>query len=175
MLDHALSGPEGADNCERFVEAAGLKTLFPALVCLESTIPQATSCVLTRHALPDGQGASLVLVVIRLHLLTTSAVPFPQGAKKAKPSAEDTEHILGLLVSLFTNLASDTAPRLRLLAKFVEGSYEKVDRLLELREEAEGRLIGTEREIDQEKKVRLDLARRPRWSVLTFFCQGVDC
>lgn len=32
VLDHALSGPEGSDNCERFVEALGLKTLFAAFV-----------------------------------------------------------------------------------------------------------------------------------------------
>ncbi|KAL7413013.1 DUF1716-domain-containing protein [Mrakia frigida] len=108
VLDHALSGPEGSDNCEKFIEALGLKTLFAAFM--------------------------------------------GKGSKKTKPSSEDTEHILGLLVSLFTNLASETAPRIRLLAKFVEGSYEKVDRLVELREEAEGRLMGIERAIDEEKK-----------------------
>lgn len=62
--------------------------------------------------------------------------------------------MLGILVSLFTNLASESQSRLRLLAKFIEGEYEKVDRLLELREEAEGRLTVVEREIEQEKQVR---------------------
>jgi len=78
-----------------------------------------------------------------------------KGSKKAQSSAEDTEHILGILTSLFTSLASESVPRLRLLAKFVEDSYSKVDRLLDLREEAEGRLIATERAIDEEKAVRL--------------------
>lgn len=32
VLDHALSGPEGSDNCERFVEALGLKSLFTTFV-----------------------------------------------------------------------------------------------------------------------------------------------
>jgi hypothetical protein len=32
VLDHALSGPEGSGNCERFVDALGLKTLFAAFV-----------------------------------------------------------------------------------------------------------------------------------------------
>lgn len=75
-----------------------------------------------------------------------------KGSKKTKPSSEDTEHLLGLLVSLFTNLASESPARFRLLAKFVEGSYEKVDRLVELRDEAEGRLMGVERAIDEERK-----------------------
>ena len=62
---------------------------------------------------------------------------------------------MGILVSLFTNLASDTPPRIRLIAKFVEGDYEKVERLLEMREAAEGRLRPIERDIATEKKVSL--------------------
>lgn len=29
VLDHALTGPEGADNCNKFVEILGLRTIFP--------------------------------------------------------------------------------------------------------------------------------------------------
>ena len=29
MLNHALSGPEGKDNCTKFVEILGLRTIFP--------------------------------------------------------------------------------------------------------------------------------------------------
>lgn len=32
VLDHALSGSAGLANCERFVEALGLKTLFSAFM-----------------------------------------------------------------------------------------------------------------------------------------------
>lgn len=49
--------------------------------------------------------------------------------------------------SLFTNLASDSVPRIRLLSKFADSEYEKVDRLLEIRESAVTRLKITEREI----------------------------
>lgn len=69
------------------------------------------------------------------------------------PASEDTGHILGVLSSLFANLDSDSAPRIRVLAKFVESEYEKVDRLVELREQAETRLKITDREINAEKKV----------------------
>lgn len=54
---------------------------------------------------------------------------------------------------MFANLESDSAPRLRVLAKFVESEYEKVDRLIELREGAETRLKVTDRDIEREKKV----------------------
>ncbi|GMT28327.1 hypothetical protein PFISCL1PPCAC_19624 [Pristionchus fissidentatus] len=32
VLDHATTGPEGADNCAKFVEILGLRTLFPLLM-----------------------------------------------------------------------------------------------------------------------------------------------
>jgi beta-catenin-like protein 1 len=71
------------------------------------------------------------------------------------PASEDTGHILGVITSLFANLESDSPPRIRVLAKFVEAEYEKIDRLIELREQAETRLRITDREIAAEKKVRI--------------------
>lgn len=81
-----------------------------------------------------------------------------QGAQKTKKSAftstlEDDEHILGILTSLFTNLGSDSSPRIRLLAKFVEDDYEKVDRLLEMRDSAESRVKAREGELEDERRV----------------------
>lgn len=58
------------------------------------------------------------------------------------------------MASLFSNLASDSSPRIRLLAKFVENDYEKVERLLDIREGAETRLKVVDAEIEVEKKVR---------------------
>lgn len=57
------------------------------------------------------------------------------------------------MASLFSNLASDSAPRIRLMAKFIEADYEKLDRLLELRETAHKRLAATEEQIREEKQV----------------------
>jgi hypothetical protein len=76
-----------------------------------------------------------------------------KSSRGATSAAEDEEHILGVLVSLFSNLDSDSAPRIRLLAKFVEDEYEKVDRLLELREAAEARVKGREGELAAERRV----------------------
>ena len=64
---------------------------------------------------------------------------------------EDTTHTLGILSSLFTNLPSDSPPRIRLLAKFVESNYEKTDKLLDIRTSAQARLAVTDQEIDAEK------------------------
>lgn len=92
------------------------------------------------------------------------------NGKKSKLSAattyEDTEHLLSLISSLLTSLSSDSPARLRLLAKFVETDYEKVDRLIEIREEVEMRVstVGEdeaendEEEMDEDDKylVKLD-------------------
>lgn len=80
--------------------------------------------------------------------------------KKAKSdlisttASEDTSHILGIIASLFSNLESESPARVRLLMKFAEGEYEKVDKLIELRENGEGRLKVTQKEIEAEKQVR---------------------
>lgn len=81
-----------------------------------------------------------------------------QGEPKKKsphatPQREDEEHLISILSSLFTNLPSDSPSRIRVVMKFVENEYEKVERLLEMRERAKGALRGIEREIDEEKKV----------------------
>ncbi|KAK2466249.1 hypothetical protein APHAL10511_001891 [Amanita phalloides] len=70
------------------------------------------------------------------------------------PASEDMAHILGIMSSLFSNIASDSTSRIRLLAKFVEGDYEKVDKLLEIRDSAHTRLKVTDAIIDAEKKKR---------------------
>ncbi|TFK43491.1 Catenin-beta-like protein [Crucibulum laeve] len=75
-----------------------------------------------------------------------------QKANAATPASEDTAHILGIISSLLSNLASDSMGRIRLLTKFVEGNYEKVDKLLEIRDNARTRLKSTEAEIEAEKQ-----------------------
>jgi len=79
-----------------------------------------------------------------------------QAQKKnaSAPPSEDLSHILGIISSLLTNLPSDSPERIRLLAKFVENDYEKVDKLLDIRDSARTRLKVTDREIETDKKVR---------------------
>ncbi len=61
--------------------------------------------------------------------------------------------MLGMMSSLLSNIASDSTSRIRFLAKFVEGDYEKVDKLLEIRDNARTRLKATDAAIVAEKKV----------------------
>lgn len=70
----------------------------------------------------------------------------------ASAISDETGHILGVLSSLFSNLPSDSPARTRLLAKFVENDYEKVDRLLDIRDSATAKLSVVDREIGTERK-----------------------
>ncbi|KAL0574666.1 hypothetical protein V5O48_007282 [Marasmius crinis-equi] len=116
-LDFAMSGPAGTASCEAFIEALGLKTLFPIFM---------------------GKGTK------------------KKSSTSVLPASEDTTHILGIISSLFSNIASDTPERIRLLAKFVENSYEKVDRLLEIRDNAKTRLRAADKSIEEQKKALVD-------------------
>ncbi len=73
-----------------------------------------------------------------------------KGKKAAVQTHTEMEHILSLISSLWTSLESDSPPRLRLLTKFVEKEYEKVDRLVELRAELMGRMEKAEQEAEEE-------------------------
>ncbi|KDN38524.1 DUF1716-domain-containing protein [Tilletiaria anomala UBC 951] len=61
-------------------------------------------------------------------------------------TAEDEEHVLSIMVSLLNALPRDSMERIRFLAKFVEKDYEKLDRLLELRERFRERLARADAE-----------------------------
>ena len=72
------------------------------------------------------------------------------------PASEDLSHILGIISSLLSNLPSESPSRIRLLAKFVEADYEKVDKLIELRDIARKRLNLTEAEVEADRQVFLN-------------------
>ena len=74
-------------------------------------------------------------------------------ALASAPASDDVSHSLGIISSLLTNLPSDSDHRIRLLAKFVDGEYEKIDKLIEIREAARKRLRDTDAQIQDEKQV----------------------
>ncbi|KZP33005.1 DUF1716-domain-containing protein [Athelia psychrophila] len=109
------------------------------------------------YALSGAAGsASCEAFVEALGLKTLFSALMGKVSKKTSnagaPASEDTGHILGIAASLFSNLASETPARVRLLAKFVESNYEKADKLLEIRDSAQSRLAALESEIEKEKQ-----------------------
>ncbi|KAI6047141.1 Catenin-beta-like protein [Pisolithus marmoratus] len=144
----------------------GIKSLFLAsegvdlmlLMMKEKLQSKSRSIKVLDYAMSGPAGSEVCSTFVEvLGLKTLFSAFMGKASKKQKrnpgtQATEDTSHILGIISSLFTNLPSDSSGRIRLLAKFVENEYEKVDKLLEIREHASNRLKQTDAEIETEKK-----------------------
>ncbi|KAF9453073.1 DUF1716-domain-containing protein [Macrolepiota fuliginosa MF-IS2] len=111
------------------------------------------------YAMSGPKGSDICAAFVEaLGLKTLFSIFMGKAQKKKNTTAppEDLSHILGIISSLLSNLPSDTPERIRLLTKFVENNYEKVDKLLEIRDSAHTRLEVTNREIEADKKEMLD-------------------
>ena len=131
VLDYAMSGPEGAPVCNAFVEALGLKTIFTAFM------------------------GKVWFLLCRSFIIY---IPPSQASKRLRAvetitASDDVAHSLGVISSLLTSLPADSNSRLRLLAKFVDNDFEKIDKLIEIREAARKRLKDTDLRLQQEKQV----------------------
>ncbi|KAG6332958.1 hypothetical protein ID866_6132 [Astraeus odoratus] len=139
-----------------------IKSLFLAsegVDLIEKLQSRSRSIKTLDYAMSGSEGSEICSTFIEALGLKTlfSAFMGKQTSKKQKhgtsfQATEDASHILGIISSLFTNLPSDSSDRIRLLAKFVENNYEKVDKLLEMREHASNRLKAVDAEIEAEKK-----------------------
>ena len=86
------------------------------------------------------------------HLIEAAALKPLFSTFMKKQDASSTEHLLGIFASLLRHLPAESAPRIRLLGKFIEKDYEKIARLLHLRTEYAARVGAVDREIAAERK-----------------------
>ena len=110
VLNHAMCNAEGTDNCMKFVEVYGLRSLFPAFM------------------------------------------KPPKSSKKAGSSEQEyEEHVCSIIASLFRNVQGPF--RDRIISKFVENDYEKVDRLMELHFKYKRRVTLVDEEVRRERRL----------------------
>ncbi|TIA84981.1 hypothetical protein E3P99_04097 [Wallemia hederae] len=128
----------------QFREAEGVDLMV--LIAQERLISRTRAIKTLDHAMSGPEGSLNSESFIDANGLTVlfgafmNKFPQKKNALGAVSIQEQEEHILGIMVSLFSNLGSDTPGRVRLLTKFVENDYEKVDRLLDIRENASNRV-----------------------------------
>lgn len=147
-LCSALGEPE---NKKLFLDSEGVDLMV--IMLKEKKQSRSRSIKVLDYAMSGPAGTQCCEVFVEaLGLKSLFSTFMGKVSKKNKTQTEDISHTLGIVSSLFSNLASDSAARIRLLAKFVENTYEKTDKLLEIRDAAQGRLKETEAEIEQEKK-----------------------
>ena len=78
--------------------------------------------------------------------------------QRSSTDAQTTEHLLDIFLAMLNTLPSESAPRIRLLGKFIEKDYEKISRLLQLRTDYTTRLAAVDAEIALEEAQSLDRA-----------------
>jgi len=138
-----------------FLESEGVDLMV--LMMKEKVQAQSRAIKTLDYATSGTTGTDVCMTFVEAYGLKTLFSAFMgKKSKKQKanaaPGSEDTSHILGVISSLLSNLPSDTPARIRLLAKFVENGYEKVDRVIEIRDTARSQLHTIEREIERERK-----------------------
>ncbi|KAK0733145.1 Catenin-beta-like protein [Lasiosphaeria miniovina] len=153
--------PEKGGDEEEYME-----NLFGALTCLADE-------PVGKEKLVDAEGVELCLIMLKegkkskpaaLRLLDHAAMGLSGTgvcvkiveAGGLKPTftlfmktkdGKTTEHLLGIFASMLRLLPVDSAERIRLLAKFVEKDYEKIDKLLKLRRGYGGRVAAVDAQI----------------------------
>ncbi|KAG9006053.1 hypothetical protein FRB94_001034 [Tulasnella sp. JGI-2019a] len=152
-LCSALAEPEIK---KLFVESEGVELMV--IMMKEKMLARPRSIKVLDYATSGVAGTASCEAFVDALGLKTLFSAFMGKVKKDKSTltttsaGEDASHVLGIISSLFSNIPSDSTARVRLLTKFVESEYEKVDKLLEIREGAEARLVVTNKEIASEKQ-----------------------
>jgi beta-catenin-like protein 1 len=102
---------------------------------------------------------------------------FSTFMKTKKHDPEQTEHILGIFASLLRSLPGNSDTRFRLLAKFLEKDYEKVNKLITLRRDYatrvstfDAKLADRKRGLSKEEQDELELENIP-----TRLSEGLYC
>ncbi|CAK7269855.1 hypothetical protein SEPCBS119000_003784 [Sporothrix epigloea] len=110
LLDHAASGMYAGDVCRALVEAGGLKPIFT--IFMKGTGDEDTAGGKQKHKKCKGKRAA-------------------EG--RGLQAGPTVEHLLAIFYTMLRLLPADAPERIRLLAKFVEKEYEKVEQLMALR------------------------------------------
>ncbi|XP_051167877.1 beta-catenin-like protein 1 [Leptopilina boulardi] len=129
VLSYAMNGPDGKDNCNKFVDILGLRTIFP------------------------------------LFMKTPT-----KNRKKLLSVEQHEEYVVWIIASMLKNCKG--TQRQRLLSKFTENDFEKVDRLMELHFKYLERVEEIEKEAQEENDEDESYLKRLDGGL--FILQGVD-
>lgn len=128
----------------KFIEAEGIELCLIMLREGKTSKPRALR--IFDHALGGPAGISCCEKLVEVAGLKPTFALFMKIQDK-----QTTEHLLGILASMLRSLPANEAPRIRLLAKFVEKDYQACGRLVELRREYASKVAVIDEEIRQER------------------------
>ncbi|MCJ1322687.1 hypothetical protein MMC15_008036 [Xylographa vitiligo] len=129
---------------QKYLDGEGIELCL--IMLKEGKMSRPRALRLMDHALGGSTGISCCEKLVEAAGLK---VIFTMFMKKI--DTQSTEHLLGILASMLRSLPGDSAPRIRLLGKFVEKNYEKIDRLIQLRRDYNSRVSNVDQTIKHER------------------------
>ncbi|KAF2424950.1 DUF1716 domain protein [Tothia fuscella] len=128
----------------KFVETEGVEL---ALIMLrDGKMSKQRALRLLDHAVGGSSGAGVCEKLVDAQGIKTV---FGMFMKKQDNSA--TEHLLGIFAALLRCLPGDSAPRIRVLAKFMEKDYEKIEKIVKLRRDCAARVSAVDGQVKAER------------------------
>lgn len=137
------------DGKAQFVEAEGVELCL--IMLKEGKRSKPAALRLLDHAVGGAAAAGGAEVCQKLVDAGGLKTTFTMFMKK-HPDNQATEHLVGIFSWMLRLLPGGSGERIRLLAKFVEKDYEKVDKLIKLRRDFAARMRLIDEQLAQEKK-----------------------
>ncbi|KAG0259453.1 hypothetical protein BG011_002617 [Mortierella polycephala] len=161
MLENLFNGLCSAlqekENKRLFLEGEGIELMV--IMIKEKKMARIRAVKVLDFAMSTKAGTANCLRFVEIMGLKTLFSIFSRkGLEKLKKAyksfseVEEEEHIIGIMASLVRNLPLESGHRLRVVRKFVEDDYAKLERLLDLREGYEARVKALDEKIEQENK-----------------------
>ncbi|KAI9852845.1 MAG: hypothetical protein M1824_001690 [Vezdaea acicularis] len=126
LFDCVTCALEEIEGKQKFVEAEGVELCL--IMLREGRWSKPRALRLLDHALGGHHGVAACQKLVEALGLKTIFAMFMK-----KQDSQTTEHILGILASLLRLLPATSTERIRTLAKCVEKDYEKIERLVKMR------------------------------------------
>ncbi|KAG0280688.1 hypothetical protein BGZ95_009155 [Linnemannia exigua] len=157
LFDGLCSALAEKENKRLFLEGEGIELMV--IMIKEKRMARVRAVKVLNYAMSTKAGTANCLRFVEIMGLKTLFSIFSRNGneklKKAYKSfseVEEEEHLIGIMASLVRNLPLESGHRLRVIRKFVEDDYAKLERLLDLREGYEARVKAFDEKIEQENK-----------------------
>ncbi|KAF9550216.1 hypothetical protein EC957_001122 [Mortierella hygrophila] len=157
LFDGLCSALAERENKRLFLEGEGMELMV--IMIKEKKMARIRSVKVLNYAMSTKAGTANCLRFVEIMGLKTLFSIFSRNGieklKKAYKSfseVEEEEHLIGIMASLVRNLPLESGHRLRVVRKFVEDDYAKLERLMDFREGYEARLKALDEKIEQENK-----------------------
>ena len=140
---------ETSSGKQKLLHAEGVELCL--IMIREGKFSKARALRLLDHATSDRGGAEVCEKIVEAGGLSAIF-----GLFMKQKDQTTTEHLLGILASMFRSLPGNSASRIRVLAKFMEKDYQKLRKLISHRREYSAKLDRVEEQMQEERQQAKD-------------------